>query len=787
MFFRILFCLTVFPCFLSGQESNTSSLTIAQIMQGEQFVGYAPAGIRWSDDSKTVYFSWNPDRDTLRSRYKVDWSGRQPEKLSIDEEKRLPQNGIYNSDRSQKVFSRNGDLYLWKSGSTIQLTNTVGSEQPVTFLEDDTAIAFQMDGNLYQLSLSGSALTQLTHFQSGKEKKDPSETGFRKWLEEDQEQFEILTERRLKEEIRKKKRERLAPDRPRTLYTGKDRVSNLRLSPDGNLVTYNLVQSPSSNTTVVPDYVTSTGFTKDLRARAKVGSPQNTYQFYCWNRAMDTLIALDIEQLPGIKQKPAFLEEYHDGDEPWDSEHEEPRPVVVTNPIFSKGGRALLNIRSLDNKDRWICLLDPSTGKLKVVDHQRDEAWIGGPGISSWNFSTGNIGWFEDEKRIWFQSEATGYSHLYVLDVEQGNKRALTQGNFEIIDAELAHDESRFYVTATADSPHEHHFYHLHISDGQMTRITSDKGGHQIFLSPDQDKIAYRFSASNSPWELYLMDNKSGAKGKKVTQSITSEFNAYNWRKPEIISFTAEDGAQVPARLYQPAASDRNGAAVIFVHGAGYLQNVHEWWSSYYREYMFHNLLVDNGYTVLDIDYRASNGYGRDWRTGIYRHMGGKDLSDQIDGAKYLVEELGIDPDRIGIYGGSYGGFITLMALFTSPGTFKAGAALRSVADWAHYNHGYTSNILNTPLEDPKAYRRSSPIYFADQLEDRLLILHGMIDTNVHFQDVVRLAQRLIELGKEDWEFAVFPLEGHGFQESTSWTDEYRRIFELFQEELRQD
>ncbi|MGG5488146.1 alpha/beta hydrolase family protein, partial [Gaetbulibacter sp. PBL-D1] len=185
-------------------------------------------------------------------------------------------------------------------------------------------------------------------------------------------------------------------------------------------------------------------------------------------------------------------------------------------------------------------------------------------------------------------------------------------------------------------------------------------------------------------------------------------------------------------------------------------------------------------------DFRASKGYGRDWRTAIYRHMGGKDLNDQIDGAKYLVEEHGVSPDKLGIYGGSYGGFITLMAMFKYPDTFKSGAALRSVTDWAHYNHGYTANILNTPVEDPKAYQQSSPIYFADGLKGNLLMLHGMIDTNVHFQDVVRLSQRLIELKKENWELAVFPLEGHGFVESSSWSDEYRRIFKLFQETLRE-
>jgi len=220
------------------------------------------------------------------------------------------------------------------------------------------------------------------------------------------------------------------------------------------------------------------------------------------------------------------------------------------------------------------------------------------------------------------------------------------------------------------------------------------------------------------------------------------------------------------------------------VHGAGYLQNVHKWWSSYFREYMFHNLLCDLGYVVMDVDYRASEGYGRDWRTAIYRHMGGRDLQDYVDASAYLQSTYDIPAERIGIYGGSYGGFITLMALFTEPDSFGAGAALRSVTDWAHYNHPYTANILNTPEEDSLAFARSSPIYFAEGLEDPLLIAHGVVDTNVHFQDVVRLAQRLIELGKEDWEMALYPVEGHGFVEPSSWTDEYRRILELFEETI---
>jgi dipeptidyl aminopeptidase/acylaminoacyl peptidase len=313
--------------------------------------------------------------------------------------------------------------------------------------------------------------------------------------------------------------------------------------------------------------------------------------------------------------------------------------------------------------------------------------------------------------------------------------------------------------------------------------LTTLTGENEITLSPDETMLAIRHSKAQEPWEIYLQPNRPGGLAQRVTYSTTAEFKNYPWRAPEFVTYVARDSKLVRARLYRPEKA--NGAAVVFVHGAGYLQNAHNGWSYYFREYMFHNLLVERGYTVLDPDYRASAGYGRDWRTAIYRHMGGKDLADVVDGAKFLIENHGIDPKRIGVYGGSYGGFITLMAMFITPEVFAAGAALRPVTDWAHYNHGYTSNILNIPQADTLAYRRSSPIYFAEGLKGALLICHGMVDVNVHFQDTVRLAQRLIELGKENWEVAIYPVEDHAFKEASSWRDEYQRILKLFEENLR--
>jgi dipeptidyl aminopeptidase/acylaminoacyl peptidase len=525
--------------------------------------------------------------------------------------------------------------------------------------------------------------------------------------------------------------------------------------------------------------VDASGYTVDLNARSKVGDDITKVELAIYNFVKDTVYLVKSDDLPGISDLPDYVSDYPDKE--W---KKEPRDVIAWGANFSDNGeKVLVNVRSHDNKDRWITLLDLENGTLKSLDRQRDEAWINGPGIG-YSYGGGTLGWLPDNKHIYFQSEETGYSHLYILNTENGKKTALTSGEYEVFDPQLSKDGKNWFLTTSEIDAGERHFYKMPVMGGLMTQLTTMPGNNQVTLSPDEKQMAILYSSSNQPWELYLKKTGTNAEAIQLTKGQSEAFSAYNWRAPNRIKVKATDGAMVPARLYKPKDDVKNGAAVIFVHGAGYLQNAHNWWSSYFREYMFHNLLTDLGYTVLDMDYRGSAGYGRDWRTAIYRHMGGKDLSDQVDGAKFLVEEHGIDEDKIGIYGGSYGGFITLMAMFNESDTFESGAALRSVTDWAHYNDGYTSNILNTPMEDPIAYRRSSPIYFAEGFKGNLLIAHGMVDTNVHFQDVVRLAQRLIELKKENWEMALYPVESHGFVEPSSWTDEYKRILKLFNETL---
>jgi dipeptidyl aminopeptidase/acylaminoacyl peptidase len=760
-------------------------LTVEKIMQDPKWIGISPSNVHWSEDGKWIYFNWNPEGAISDSLYKVSPNGGKPQKVSPKERQLLPSRyGDYSKDWMKKVYAKNGDIFMQniKNGNTTQITNTVDQESKPKFSGDEKSVTFISGGNIYRWAMAAGSVTQITDFREGEEKSEDKEpkTKHEKWLKQEElKLIGILEERKTKREKKEEIEDAEKPKRPLEIFFGSKVVQNVQLSPDGNYVTFQLHKAAKdAKRTIVPSYVAETGFTEDLNARDKVGRPNGTYELGIYNILADTVMYVAIDSLPGIFDRPQFTELE-------ESDKSKKREVFFSNSVWSDNGKQCATVlQSLDNKDRWIVALDLTSANLKLLDHQHDDAWVGGPGIRWWRGATG-VGWTPDNKKFWFQSEATGYSHLYTVDAATGEKNQLTKGEFEVRDVRISKDKKWWYFRSNEVHPGELHLYRMKIGGGKWEQITTMTGNNDGVFSPDEKTVAIRHSYSNRPWDLFVMKNKPKAKMVRLTDSQTSEWKAYPWHEPEIITFSAEDGAEVYARLYKPEKPEENGPAVIFVHGAGYLQNVHKWWSSYYREFMFHNLLVDHGYTVLDIDYRGSAGYGRDWRTAIYRYMGGKDLSDQVDGAKLLVEKFNVNPKRIGIYGGSYGGFITLMAMFTEPGVFAAGASLRPVTDWAHYNHPYTSNILNIPQADSLAYVRSSPIYHAEGLEGALLMCHGMIDTNVHFQDVVRLSQRLIELGKENWEVAIYPLEGHGFREPSSWTDEYRRIFKLFETHLK--
>jgi acetyl esterase/lipase len=771
-----IFIIVFLTLTLTGQSQN---LKLEEIMKGDEFIGSQPTSGRWSLDGKKIYFEWNPNNELGTDTYFWDKSMIKPQLTSSQEAafSKLDFKSKPNTDIAYYIDK--GALYSYSiKNKTIK--KLLQQSIPISNLQlgkNNGVLFFIQNANILKFDTKQGTLVQVTNFQKGKEKeKEEEKESFLK--NQQKELFQFIRDQEAKKNWNKAKADENKSDFPKSYYYGKDSFESLKVNPNGNYATFRLVDSAESKSEIMENFITKDGYNQSVDTKRKV-SIANLIKskFGIYSVARDSVYFVDFSSLTHILDAPEYYKLYDN----LKNKEKEVKLIFVQEPTYNQDGSyAVTEIRSQDNKDRWLVKLNLERGSFEELDYQHDEAWIGGPGIPSYADASGALGFLGDDETIYFQSEATGYSHLYTYNLKTKIKKQVTKGNWEVREVNLSKDKNTFYLTTNTTHPGNRDFYKMNISDGLLQPVLTKDGAHEVNISPDESSLLVRYSYKNKPWELFVGENKKSTTLRQITNATTEAFKAYAWRTPEVITFKAQDGTNVNARLYKPELAKANKAAILFVHGAGYLQNAHNYWSSYHREYMFHNLLTDLGYTVLDIDYRGSDGYGRDFRTGIYRFMGGKDLSDQIDGKKYLVENLGINPEKVGMYGGSYGGFITLMALLTKPNEFKSGAALRSVTDWAHYNHGYTGNILNFPETDPDAYKKSSPIYFAENLQGNLLMLHGMVDNNVEYKDVVRLSQRFIELGKKNWSLSSFPIEAHGFKETYSWVDEYSRILNLF-------
>ncbi|MEW5982116.1 MAG: prolyl oligopeptidase family serine peptidase [Acidobacteriota bacterium] len=778
-------------------EPKPFALTVDHIMRGPDLVGYPPSGLRWAGDSRTLYFEWRLPGEEEGSTYALDRGATTPRKLSEGERKLAPPvSGAWDQARRRVLFTERGDIVLIDTiaGTRRQITRTTAPESSPEWAKNEMAITYVSQNNLFLVPLDSGQVQQLTDVHP--RRREPRENDSQKFVK-DQESALIEFTRQAAVRRRKDEEERKKNALPELEISERQSVASISLHPSGTWAFLLVVdRADGTKTASVPNYVTESGYTEELTSRVKVGDAQERRRLAILNLQTGKSVWADggfAGTKPPRPAQPAAATS-PSGEEASSQRaavrKDEPREVRWGMPLVSPDGSiAVVATRSEDFKDRWIVTLDPETGKTRVIDHLHDDAWV--REVGGGRFGGSGLDWMPDGHTVWFLSERDGWMHLWTLDAADpaATSVQMTRGAYELSAVSLSPDKTKFVFVSNQVHPGERHIYEMPVGGGPPIRLTTATGSSTGDVSPDGQLIALIHSSASRPPEVFVMPYEAGAPMQQVTMTPTEEWRSYRWIEPQVVTFKARDGADVYARLFTPemvgARRDRSRPGVVFVHGAGYAQNAHKYWASYYREYMFDHLLASRGYVVLDVDYRASAGYGRHWRTAVYRHMGGKDLDDIVDGAAYLVREQRVDPKRIGVYGGSYGGFITLMAMFTSPRTFAAGAALRPVTDWAHYNHPYTAAILNQPQDDPEAYKRSSPIYFAEGLTGALLICHGLVDTNVHAQDSIRLAQRLIELRKTNWELALYPVENHSFTQETSWADEYRRILELFERNLR--
>lgn len=772
---------------LMAETTHAHKLTMEQIMAHPDWMGIAPERPYFSRDAKNVYFSRKAVGSELRDLYQVPVQGGVARKLSLEETlKTESEQGFWSVDRSRYVWLRQGNLWVARDGKSRQLSRTGDVSGLLGFVGNEH-IALRQDGKVVLIQVQSGEQSVLMHLKNEDDPQQKKESG--DYLSAQQSRlFDIIAQRDSNKktmELRQREVATLTGTLP--IYLGKGReFRSFSLAPDGAYALVG-VAAPrkEGRTDKMPHYVSADGYVKIDDVRSKVGTgTDGDEQLYVIDIRAQKAAQLKFDQLPGINDDPLLALKTAAAQKLGKPTPKAavPRAVYAGRGVRWTGGKLALNLFSSDNKDRWTISVDLNAAEKNLwqLEHRlTDTAWVN-------DGSFNEFGWTADGKALWYLSEESGFSHLY-LKGHGAAAVALTQGRFEVSDVRASRDGKWFYYRANKKHPGMYEVNRVS-KDGKRDETLTDLNGDLEYeLSPNEEQLLLTHSTITRQSDLFVQAAVPGAKPVRLTDSTSKEFAQIEWIKPEVIAIPSKHGADpIYSRVYRSDATQTGAPkpAVMFVHGAGYLQAAHHGWSNYYREMMFHNLLVQQGYVVIDMDYRASAGYGRDWRTAIYQRMGTPELEDYEDGLDWLVAHANVDKNRVGIYGGSYGGFMAFMAMFKSD-KFAAGAALRPVADWAHYNHGYTSNILNTPDVDPDAYARSSPIEFAAGLKRPLLICSGILDNNVFFQDSVRMVQKLIELKNPNFELAVYPIESHGFREPASWLDEYRRIFKLMENEVK--
>jgi dipeptidyl aminopeptidase/acylaminoacyl peptidase len=724
-------------------------------MFGDDFFGERPSDVRFTDDGARVVFSWRRPGEKRTGTFVYDLAARTLVRLADSDAG--PRRGVRDRAGKRRLAIKGRAVVLENvdGSSSVELGRFPQAPSGATFSADEQAAFVAVGASIWRLPTAAPGARALLTFADGRriDRAAPPPTDSRaerlreEFTARERALFRTLFER--EERAKAETRPKHADEAEVPSYAAPDgfEIGGPTISPRGDFVAFSLSKPASVRPREdrVPHFITKDGYLETPDARAKAGDAldeaRTVFVAMADGKSVDLRLPADP---PRLSARGVF----------WSDD----------------GAHCVVEARSFDRSSRLILRVDPATGETSVLARDDDAAWVLGSGL----------GFVPGSSSYAYLSERTGFRALHVVDVATGATRLIGSGGYEINAPWFSPDGSYALAVAAPNTPHTREIVRFDLATGEAQPLTADGGLREIVVSPDGSTVAEVHSYAARPWELFVRTRDAFDRPVRVTESPSPAFASYRWRSPPIVRVESEGGS-FPARLYEPASGGRGGPGVVFIHGAGYLQNVHDGWSQYPREYAFHHVLAERGYTVLDIDYRGSAGYGRDFRAAVKGRIGDLDAFDVVAAARHLVAREGCDPRRIHCYGGSYGGFLTLMALFKHPGVFCSGAALRPVTDWSHYHEGYTANLLDDPLDDVAVYRAASPITFAAGLADRLLVCHGLVDDNVLPHDSIRLAQRLIELRKTDFEVMLYPWEPHGFVDAASWSDEYRRIFELFE------
>ena len=462
---------------------------------------------------------------------------------------------------------------------------------------------------------------------------------------------------------------------------------------------------------------------------------------------------------------------------------------VVGNPNsiqFTADGSLLWAEGSADGKRREIKVWNAKAG-VRTLWKDVDERWFSPTGRDS------KVLVSPDGKSVAFVSDRSGWIHIYVMPADatsESQARQLTSGGFLAGLGSWSADSSKLaYHRSEAGNQYERFINIVDVKSGLTQPIVTTHGvNYDPSLSPDGTQLVFHRTDIENSLDLYAAAVKTAPMPVRLTDSMPAGVNKADFSPVTAVSYPSRLGnVTVPATLMVSKTLDRTKKhpALVWIHGSGSDQNFLGWHPGSYR--MYYSLcqyLAQQGYVILTPDYRGSSGFSRDWSTGVHMGIGVNDTADVAAGADYLKTLDYVDPNRIGVFGLSYGGFLTLQAMTVDPTLWRAGVDVAGVVDWATYGAGYTTPRLGTPVQNPEIYRISAPILHMDKLERPLLVLHGTNDRNVSFADSLRLFDVLIKLGKP-FESQIYPGEIHFFRRDIVLRDAWKRIEEFFDRNVK--
>jgi dipeptidyl-peptidase-4 len=416
---------------------------------------------------------------------------------------------------------------------------------------------------------------------------------------------------------------------------------------------------------------------------------------------------------------------------------------------------------------------DAESGEISVVFEETDSAWV----------NLNYLEHFYETKRCFlWGSERSGHQHLYLYNMDGSLARQLTRGDWEVTSLDGVDEKrGRVYFTANKSNILDRQLFEVSDRGGEIRQITAGEGTHRVTMSPDNRYFVDRFSSEKRPTVVSVYSVK-GDKIFELADRMTPELAKMERPLPEFFTFESPAGVLYHCSIIKPADFDPGVQypVIVYVYGGPHAQVVRRSWSS---SGLWHSMMAEKGFIVFSLDNRGSYGRGKKWEDAILRNLGHYELEDQLAGVDYLRTLPYVDPERIGIWGWSYGGFMTLTALFKAPEVFGAGVAVAPVTDWRLYDSIYTERYMKLPEDNEEGYRTSAPINYAGGYRGELLLMHGDADDNVHFQNSVQLVKKLIDAGR-DFEFMMYPQKTHGISGPVSRVFLFNKVTEFFEEKL---